>query len=48
MCNDLEAGKVIEIESSSAALHRLGDQLGVPTPTHTFAYRTLKYDGSPR
>ena len=48
MCNDLEAGKVIEIESSSGALHRLGHQLGVPTPTHTFAYRTLKYYASPR
>src|SRR5262245_42368378 len=48
MCNDLEAGKVIEVDSSSGALHRLGQNLGVPTPVHTFAYRALKYYASPR
>lgn len=48
MCNDLEAGKVIEVDSSSGALHRLGQSLGVPTPFHTFAYRALKYYASPR
>ena len=48
MCNDLEAGKVIEVESSSGALHRLGQELGVPTPVHTLAYRALKYYASPR
>jgi 2-dehydropantoate 2-reductase len=48
MCNDLEAGKVIEVDSSSGALHRLGQDLGVPTPFHTFAYRALKYYASPR
>ena len=48
MCNDLEAGKVIEIESSSGALHRFGRELGVPTPVHTFAYRVLKCYASPR
>jgi 2-dehydropantoate 2-reductase len=48
MCNDLEAGKVVEVDSSSGALHRLGQDLGVPTPVHTFAYRALKYYASPR
>jgi 2-dehydropantoate 2-reductase len=47
MCNDLEAGKVIEVDSSSGALHRLGQDLGVATPVHTFAYRALKYYASP-
>jgi Ketopantoate reductase PanE/ApbA C terminal len=44
---DLEAGKVIEVDSSSGALHRLGQDLGVATPVHTFAYRALKYYASP-
>jgi 2-dehydropantoate 2-reductase len=42
MCNDLEAGKVIEVESLSGSLHRLGQDLGVPTPVHSVAYRALK------
>jgi 2-dehydropantoate 2-reductase len=42
MCNDLEAGKVIEVETLSGSLHRLGRELGVPTPVHSVAYRALK------
>jgi 2-dehydropantoate 2-reductase len=42
MCNDLEAGKVIEVESISGAIHRLGQELDVTTPVHTVAYHALK------
>lgn len=48
MCNDLEAGKVIELDSVSGALHRLGQELGVPTPVHTLTYRALKYYSLPK
>lgn len=48
MCNDLEAGKVIEADSISGAIHRLGEELGVSTPVHTVAYRALKYFTLPR
>jgi len=41
MCNDLEAGKPIEVDSLSGAVHRLGLELGVPTPVHSVAYRAL-------
>jgi 2-dehydropantoate 2-reductase len=43
MCNDLEAGKVIELDTISGAIDRLGRQLGVPTPVQSVAYRALKY-----
>jgi ketopantoate reductase len=33
---------VIEVESLSGSLHRLGQDLGVPTPVHSVAYRALK------
>lgn len=42
MCNDLEAGRRIEVDSISGSLHRLGRKLGVPTPVHSVAYRALK------
>lgn len=42
MCNDLEAGRRIEVDSISGSLHRLGRELGVPTPVHSVAYRALK------
>lgn len=48
MCNDLEAGKVIEADSISGAVHRLGEELGVSTPVHTVAYHALKYFTLPR
>jgi len=41
MCNDLESGKAIEIESISGHIHRLGRQLGVATPVHSLAFRAL-------
>jgi len=42
MCNDLEAGKAIEVETLSGSLHLLGQDLDVPTPVHSVAYRALK------
>ncbi len=42
MCNDLEAGRKIEVDSISGAVHRLGEQFGIPTPVHTVALRALK------
>ena len=47
MCNDLEAGKIIEVGSISGAVHRLGQELGVPTPVHSVAYRALMPFASP-
>lgn len=43
MGHDLEAGKKIEIETLSGAVHRLGQQHGVATPIHSLAYRALCY-----
>ena len=43
MGHDLEAGKRIEIETLSGAVHRLGEQHGVATPVHSLAYRALRY-----
>jgi 2-dehydropantoate 2-reductase len=48
MCNDLEAGKPIEIETISGDLHHLGQVLGVPTPIHSLAFRALRYYASPQ
>jgi 2-dehydropantoate 2-reductase len=48
MCNDLEAGKRIEVESISGTLHRIGKELGIPTPIHSIAYRALKHYSLPR
>lgn len=48
MCTDLEAGKTIEIETISGSVHRLGRELGVPTPVHSTAYRALKHFSEPR
>ena len=47
MCNDLEAGKVIEVDSISGVLHRLGIELGIATPVHTVSYRALKPYATP-
>lgn len=41
MCNDLEAGKPIEVDSISGAIHRLGNELGIPTPVHSVACQAL-------
>jgi 2-dehydropantoate 2-reductase len=47
MANDLDAGKVIEADSIFGSLHRMGAELGVPTPVHSVAYRALKYYTKP-
>lgn len=39
---DLEAGRRLELEWMSGAVARLGDELGVPTPTHHFINTALK------
>lgn len=39
---DLEAGHRLELEWMSGAVARIGDELGVPTPTHHFIYAALK------
>ena len=42
MTNDLEAGRAIESDSISGSVHRLGQELRVPTPINTVFYRALK------
>jgi len=42
MANDLAAGRAIESDSISGSVHRLGQELGVPTPINTVFYRALK------
>jgi 2-dehydropantoate 2-reductase len=39
---DLEAGRRLELEWMSGAVARIGDELGVPTPSHHFIYAALK------
>ena len=39
---DLEAGKRLEVGWLSGAVHRLGQKAGVPTPTHTAIYASLR------
>ncbi len=39
---DLEHGRRLELDWLSGAVTRLGDELGVPTPTHHFIYAALK------
>ena len=50
MCHDLLAGKPIEIEGLSGAVARLGEQHGVPAPTHAFIAAALApfTDGKPQ
>ncbi len=48
MCNDLEAGRPIEIETISGDLHNLGRELGVATPVHSLAFRALRYYAAPQ
>jgi 2-dehydropantoate 2-reductase len=49
MAHDLLAGKPIEIEGLSGAVARLGEQAGVPAPTHKFIAQALApfRDGEP-
>jgi 2-dehydropantoate 2-reductase len=42
MLEDLERGRRIELPWLSGAVARLGQELGVPTPTHTFINAVLK------
>jgi 2-dehydropantoate 2-reductase len=39
---DLERGRPLELESLSGAIHRLGRELGVPTPAHSTVYAALR------
>ena len=39
---DLERGRPLELEWLSGAVHRLGQQAGVPTPVHSTAYAALR------
>jgi 2-dehydropantoate 2-reductase len=49
MSEDLARGKPLELKWLSGRVHALGQQLGVPTPAHTTAWRALVLyaDGSP-
>ena len=49
MAEDLERGKRLELPWLSGRLHRLGSELGVPTPGHSAVFRALAIyaDGSP-
>lgn len=42
LANDLLAGKRLEVEWLSGAIHRLGAEAGVPTPIHTTVYAALR------
>jgi 2-dehydropantoate 2-reductase len=50
MAHDLLAGKPIELNGLSGAVARLGQQQGVPVPTHTFITQALApfTDGKPQ
>ncbi|HSG66254.1 MAG TPA: 2-dehydropantoate 2-reductase [Gammaproteobacteria bacterium] len=39
---DLEQGRPLELEHLSGAIHRLGRELGVPTPVHSTVYAALR------
>lgn len=41
LLTDLERGRPLEIEWLSGAIHRMGEQTGVPTPLHTAIYQEL-------
>lgn len=49
MAEDLERGARLELDWLSGRVHTLGQQLGVPTPAHSTAYRALVLhkDGRP-
>ena len=42
MLQDLERGRRLELPWLSGTIVRLGQELGVPTPTHTFIVTALK------
>jgi 2-dehydropantoate 2-reductase len=39
---DLENGRPLELEYLSGTIHRLGRELGVPTPVHSTVYAALR------
>lgn len=39
---DLQNGRPLELEYVSGAIHRFGQELGVPTPVHSTVYTALK------
>ena len=41
LLTDLERGNRLEIEWLSGAIHRMGQETGIPTPLHTAIYREL-------
>jgi 2-dehydropantoate 2-reductase len=41
MLEDLERGRRLELPWLSGAIHRMGREMGVPTPTHTFIANVL-------
>ena len=41
LLTDLERGNRLEIEWLSGAIHRMGDETGIPTPLHTAIYKQL-------
>ena len=41
LLTDLERGNRLEIEWLSGAIHRMGEETGVPTPLHTAIYKEL-------
>jgi 2-dehydropantoate 2-reductase len=48
MLVDRRAGKPLEINYFSGTLVRMGQKLGVPTPTHKFIAQALSIDASGR
>ena len=48
MAHDRNAGRPLEIGYLSGAVVRLGEKLGVPTPTHRFIVRALAIDAGGR
>jgi len=42
MLEDLERGRPIELASLAGHAHRLGRELGVPTPVNSFFWQTLQ------
>ncbi|MGE0699461.1 MAG: 2-dehydropantoate 2-reductase [Hyphomicrobiaceae bacterium] len=48
MSHDRRAGKPLEVNFLSGAVVRLGEKLGVPTPTHKFIAQALSIDAAGR
>lgn len=42
LANDFIAGRRLEVEWLSGAIHRFGEETGVPTPIHTTVYAALR------